>query len=123
MNSIMDTCSIIARIFAAINIIAATYFHYRYTVRPSSTKNFRSAQLHWTLSGVFVAIAALTDNTLSTITTIVIVLGALIAPTFAITYLRKTRTRSNTTFLDRIAADDTTDHDRDARTHNTRDQD
>lgn len=113
-NSFID----IAKAFAAINIIAAMYFHYRYTVGPSSTQNFRSAQFHWVLSGLFVALAALTDNSPSTITTTVLVLVALIAPIVPIAYLRKTRTERTPTFLDEIATDDIID-----RAHNTRDQD
>ncbi|MDV7991609.1 hypothetical protein [Rhodococcus sp. IEGM 1374] len=105
MNFI-DIVAGVAKVFAAINIIAATYFHYRYTVGPSSSKNYHSAQLHWFLSGLFVIIAVLADNTLSTATTVILTIAALIGPVVPITYLRKTRTQRTPTFLDQIATDD-----------------
>lgn len=46
MNSFIDLASNIAKVFAAINILAATYYHYRYTVGPSTSKNFMNAEIH-----------------------------------------------------------------------------
>ena len=117
MNFI-DIVAGVDKVFAAINIIAATYFHYRYVVGPSSSKNYRSAQLHWFLSGLFVIIAVLADNTLSTATTVVLTIGALIGPIVPIAYLRKLRQERTPTFLDQIATDDIID-----RARTTRNQD
>ncbi|OZF42093.1 hypothetical protein [Rhodococcus sp. 14-2470-1a] len=111
MNFI-DIAASVAKLFAAINIIAATYFHYRYVVGPSSSKNFRSAQLHWSLSGFFVILAVLADNTLSTATTVILTIGALICPAVPIAYLRKLRRQRTPTFLDQIATDDINDRTR-----------
>ncbi|OZC47594.1 hypothetical protein CH267_26605 [Rhodococcus sp. 06-621-2] len=111
MNFI-DIVAGVDKVFAAINIIAATYFHYRYVVGPSSSKNLHYAQIHWFLSGFFVILAVLADNTLSTATTVILVIGALIGPALPIAYLRKLRRQRTPTFLDQIAADDINDRTR-----------
>lgn len=108
MNFI-DCVSIAARIFAAINIIAAMYYQfYRYALEPSP-KNFHNAQFHWVISGISVAVAALTDNTLSTPATVIITIGALTAPIVPIAHLRRIRAQRHSTFLDQIATDDYND--------------
>lgn len=116
MNFI-DIVAGVDKVFAAINIIAATYFHYRYVVGPSSSKNFRSAQLHWSLSGFFVILAVLADNTLSTATTR--------RPRHRSTHRSRRADRlppqapakqRTPTFLDQIATDDINDR---TRAHQT----
>ncbi|WP_037140574.1 hypothetical protein [Rhodococcoides fascians] len=107
----IDYVSIAAQIFSAINIIAAMYYMYRHALEPSP-KNLHNAQFHWAISGIFVAVAALTDNTLSTPATVIITIGALIAPIAPIAYLRRIHAQRYSTFLDRIAADDIIDRTR-----------
>ncbi|OZC83446.1 hypothetical protein CH282_15970 [Rhodococcus sp. 06-418-1B] len=118
MTSFLDIFSDVAKLVAAINIIAAMYFHYRYTVGPSSTRNYRNAVFHWGASGVAVAAAAGTDNALSGAVTFVIVLGALIAPAVPILFLRKIRTERTPTMFDKIDMDDIIDR---ARTTSEKD--
>ena len=43
MDRYLDIVSTVASLFAAVNIVAAMYFHYRYTVGPSTSKNFMNA--------------------------------------------------------------------------------
>ncbi|MGB7239825.1 MAG: hypothetical protein WBD41_28065 [Rhodococcus sp. (in: high G+C Gram-positive bacteria)] len=118
MDRFLDIASDIAKVFAAINILAATYYHYRYTVGPSSTKNFMNAEIHWILSGFFVIAAVVTDTSLSGTATLVIAVGALVAPVVPVIYLRRIRAQRAPTFLDEIAMDDIID-----RAHSDRNQD
>lgn len=118
MDRLLDIAHIFALAFAAINIVLAVHYHYRYTVGPSSSKNFLNAQIHWVLSGFFVIAAVLTDRSLSSTATLVIAIGALIAPAVLVIYLRRIRTERAPTFLDEIAMDDIID-----RAHNARNQD
>ncbi len=118
MNSFIDLASNIAKVFAAINILAATYYHYRYTVGPSTSKNFMNAEIHWILSGFFVIAAVATDTSLSSTATVVIAVGALIAPVVPVIYLRRIRAKRAPTFLDEIAMDDIIDRARRDRSSN-----
>lgn len=115
MTSFLDIFSDVAKLVAAINIVTAMYFHYRYTVGPSSTRNYRNAVFHWGASGVAVAAAAATDDALSGAVTFVIVLGALVAPAVPILFLRKIRTERTPTMFDEIAMDDIIDRARTTR--------
>jgi hypothetical protein len=118
MTSFLDIFSDVAALGAAINIVAAMYFHYRYTVGPSSTRNYRNAVFHWAASGVAVAAAATTDGNLSGAVTLVIVVGALIAPAVPILFLRKVRSERTPTMFDKIDMDDIIDR---ARTTSEKD--
>ena len=118
MDRNLDLAHIVAYAFAAGNIVAATCYQYRYTVGPSSSKNFHNAQLHWILSAIFVIAAIATDRSLSTTTTIVIAIGAILAPAVPVYFLRRIRAERAPTFLDEIAMDDIID-----RAPNTPDKD
>lgn len=118
MTSFLDIFSVVATLVAAINIVAAMYFHYRYTVGPSSTRNYRNAVFHWAASGIAVAAAATTDGNLSGSVTFVIVVGALIAPAVPILFLRRIRSERTPTMFDKIDMDDIIDR---ARTTSEKD--
>lgn len=118
MNSFFDTFSDIAKIAAAITIGLAMYYHRRYIVGPSTTRNCNEAVFYWSMSGIFVAVAALSDAALSTTATAVIVALAVVCPVVPVVHLRRTRRRRTPTFLDHIATDDIID-----RAHTARNQD
>lgn len=115
MSGLIDTYSVIARIFAAVAIGLAMYYHRRYIVGPSTTRNCNEAVFYWCMSGFFVAVSALCDAALSTPATVVIVALAVVCPVVPIVHLRRTRKQRTPTFLDEIMMDDIID-----RAHNTR---
>lgn len=109
MDRLLDIASHVFYLFAAINIIAATHFHYRYTVGPSSTKNYHDALFYWALSVGFAIAAVATDNTLSGTTTVGIPIAMMLALAVPVTLLRRMRRKRTPTFLDQIATDDIID--------------
>jgi hypothetical protein len=109
-GSFTDILSDLAYAFAAFNIAAALYYHYRYAIRPAATASLRNAQCHWVISAIFLAVYALTDRTLSTVSTIIVVAGSLAAPAIPLHYLRTIGNRHAATVLDHTPAADNTDH-------------
>ncbi|MCZ4277440.1 hypothetical protein [Rhodococcoides yunnanense] len=118
MDRFLEVYSTVAYLFAAATIVAAMYFHYRYTVGPSSTKNYHDALFYWFMSVIFAITAAVTDNTLSGTTTVVLTIAMMLALAVPVTFLRRMRRKRTPTFLDQIATDDIID-----RAHTTRNQD
>ena len=117
MDRYLDIVSTVASLFAAVNIVAAMYFHYRYTVGPSSTKNFRNAQFHWVASTAFAILAVNTDWSISTPVALVLTIALALALTVPLSYLRRIRATRYPTFLEQIDADAIIDRARDGRTH------
>ena len=124
MSSFIELLNSVLTPFAALNILAAMYFHYRYIVGPSSTRNYQNAVFHWAFSGFVVALAvavpyvAALDNALSGPATFVIMVGALTAPVVPILFLRKVRSERTPTIFDEIAMDDIIDRARNTREKN-----
>ncbi|MBY6414815.1 hypothetical protein HQ346_24850 [Rhodococcus sp. BP-252] len=106
MDRFIDILSALAFVVAAINLVLAMFYHRRYTLGPSSTKNFGRAQFHWIASAFYVIVAALADRSLPLIAAVVIVVAAPTACAVPIAYLRRIRRERIPTFLDQIWTDD-----------------
>jgi Flp pilus assembly protein TadB len=117
MDRFLDLTHIAAYAFAAINILLAMYFHYRYTVGPSSTKNFRNAQFHWVASTAFAILAVNTDRSMSIPVALALTIAIALALTVPLIYLRKIRATRYPTFFEQINADDIIDRARNGHTH------
>jgi hypothetical protein len=106
MDRFIDILSPLALVFAAINLALAMFYHRRYTLGPSSTKNYHNAHFHWVASAFFVIVAALTDRSLPVAAAVVIVVAAPTACAVPIAYLRRSRRERTPTIYDQIWTDD-----------------
>lgn len=109
MDHFLDIASSVAYWFAAFNVLAAIYFHYRYTVGPSSSKNFSNTQFHWVIGATFLLVAIITDQSLSNPAAAVIAFVVGLVGLIAMIHIRRIRTTRYPSFLDQIATDDIID--------------